>query len=102
MGVPEVVFGLCGLAAGDEVAGLFGDDPGLAERAGSFFALGFRLFHGPAQQCLAGLAVTTGDSGIGGLPQQFEWHGHAVAVEQADRVLAEPERPGGGAIAAGW
>jgi hypothetical protein len=48
VGVPEVVFGLCGLAAGDEVAGSFGDDPGLAERVGSFCALSFRLFHGPA------------------------------------------------------
>jgi hypothetical protein len=48
VGLTEVVFGLCGPAAGDEVAGSFGDDPGLAERVSWFFALGFRLFHGPA------------------------------------------------------
>ena len=88
-----------GFAAGDEVAGLFGDDPGLVERAGSFLAPGFGLLHGPVQQCLARLAVAAGEGGIGSLPQQVERHGLAVTVQQADRVLAEPERLGGRAAA---
>ena len=99
MGVPECLFGLPGLAAGDQVAGVFGDDPGPVERAGSFLGPGAGLPHRPVQEFLACPAVAAGERGLGGLPQQAEWHGHAVAVEQADRVLAELERGHGGPVA---
>ena len=100
-GVPEQLLGLVQLAAGDQVAASFGDDPGLVERVGSLLAAGFGLLHGPVQQVLACLAVAAGQGGIGRLPQQVQRHGLAVPVQQRDRVLAEPVRVGGRAGAQG-
>ena len=99
VGVPEQLLGLVQVAAGDQVAGLLGDDPGLVERAGSLLVPGFGLLDGPVQQGLARLAVAAGEGGISRLPQQVERHGLAVAVQQRDRVLAELERLGGRAAA---
>ena len=94
-GVLEELFGLFEFAAGDEMAGLLEDDPGPVERAGCLLVPGLHLLGCPVQQCLTGLAVAAGEGRIGGPPQQFEWHGAVVPVEQPDRVLAETECIGG-------
>src|SRR6266566_6910874 len=92
MGMAEQPSGLVGVAAGDQTAGLFGDDPGPVQRAGSLPAPGAGLLDGPVQQCLARVTVAAGEGSISRLPQQGQWHRLAVLVEQADRVLAELER----------
>ena len=48
--MPEQSFGLVQFAAGDQVAGSFGDDPGLVERVSFLLAAGLGLLHGPVQQ----------------------------------------------------
>ena len=63
VGLLECLFGLCGFAAGDQVAGLFGDDPGPVERAGSFLVPGFGLPHRPVQEFLACIACQHGHAG---------------------------------------
>ena len=91
-GVAEQLRGLVQVAAGDQVAGPLADDPGLVQRAGSLLPPGFGLLRGPVQQRLTRRAVTAGQRGISGLPQQVQRHGLAVAVQQPDHVLAEPGR----------
>jgi hypothetical protein len=44
-----VLFGLFRFAAGDEMAGPFGDDPGLVERAGSYIVSSLHLLDCPVQ-----------------------------------------------------
>ena len=99
--MPEQLPGLGQFAAGEETAGLFGDDPGLVERAGSLLVPGLGLLHGPVQQRLAGLAVAAGQGSIGSQSKQGERPSLAVLVQQRDGVLAEPERAGGRAAAQG-
>ena len=64
----EQPLGLVQFAAGGQVAGLFGDDPGLVKRVGFLLATRLGLLHRPVQQILACLSVAAGDSGVGCLP----------------------------------